>query len=481
VNTISATGQSATGYCRVTVVAADRRIDVALPDDLPVADLRAHVLHLSGQTQAEGEPVGFHLLRADGTVLDGGLSLSAQRVLDGELLALRPYADSLPPVVYDDVVDAIATAVDRDNRRWNDSLMRAAGLAAGAVLLTMMGFVLWFADPVRHNMHSLPGVLAGVTGVVLTAFAGVRARAYDDRASAVALGLAALPHLLIAGSGIIAPDAGEGAGRLQFLVGCITVLVAAVVLIALLPYGDAPFVGAAVLAVAGSIGTFGVIAADSPPRSAAAVAAVCAVALVGFLPGWSARFARLPIGFRTPGEAGDTRVDYQRIAAQARRGHELLLGLVIGCSAVVVGAVAVLGFADALWAQLLALAAGVATLLRARLFRYSAQVAALLAAGTVALGLLVLGLALNPPVSALVAMLRGDHGPIDSRTIWIGAATAAGAALFTAIALIVPRKGVSLFWGRALDITEGAILLSLVPLALAVLKTYAKVRGLGSD
>ncbi|WP_374204109.1 type VII secretion integral membrane protein EccD [Streptomyces sp. HPF1205] len=479
-STISATGPSSTGFCRVTVVAPDRRIDVALPDDVPVAELRAHVLQLSGQTQAEGEPAGFNLVRRDGTVLEGGLSLAAQRVLDGELLALRPYADSLPPPVYDDVVDAIATAVDRDNRRWNDDLMRAAGLTGGFVLLVMTGFVLWFADPVRHDMHSLPGVLAGVIGVVLTAFAGVRARAYDDRASAVALGLAGLPHLMIAGSGIVAPHAHEGAGRMQFLVACVTVLVASVVLIALLPYGDAPFVGAALLAAAGALATFGVIASDSPPRYSAAVAAVCSVALVGFLPGWSARFARLPIGFRAQGESADEPVDYRRIAAQARRGHELLLGLVCGCSAVVIGSIAVLGFTAYGWAQLLALATGIAAMLRARLFRYTAQVAALMTAGVIGLGLLVLGLALNPPLNAIRHLLAGDHGPLDTRTIWITAAAAAFAALLTAIALIVPRKGVSLFWGRTLDIGEALVLLSLVPLCLAVLKIYGRVRSGGS-
>ncbi|MBM9504005.1 type VII secretion integral membrane protein EccD [Streptomyces sp. KK5PA1] len=476
---MSATGPSSTGFCRVTVVAPDRRIDVALPDDVPVAELRAHVLHLSGQNQAEGEPAGFNLVRRDGTVLEGGLSLSAQRVLDGELLALRPYADSLPPPVYDDVVDAIATAVERDNRRWNDELMRAGGLTGGFVLLVMTGFVLWFADPHRHDMHALPGVLAGVIGVVLTAFAGVRARAYDDRASAVALGLAALPHLMIAGSGIVAPDSGEGAGRMQFLVACVTVLVASVLLIALLPYGDAPFVAAALLSAAGALATFGVIAGGSPPRYAAAVAGVCAVALVGFLPGWSARFARLPIGFRAQGESTEEPVDYRRIAAQAQRGHELLLGLVCGCSAVVVGAVTVLGFSDSGWAQLLALATAVAAMLRARLFRYTAQVAALLAAGVVGLGLLALGLALNLPVDLLKKFAQGDHGPLDTRTVWITAAVVAGAALLTAIALIVPRKGVSLFWGRTLDIGEAAVLLSLVPLCLAVLKIYSRVRGSG--
>ncbi|WUH90577.1 type VII secretion integral membrane protein EccD [Streptomyces sp. NBC_00433] len=484
---------SATGFCRVTVVAPDSRIDVALPDDLPVADLRPDILRLSGQVQTEEEPTGFHLVRRDGSVLDPALSLSAQRVLDGELIALRAFAESLPPAVHDDVADAIATAVVRDRRRWNDDLMRVVGLTGGAVLLVMMGFVLWWAEPIRHDMHSMPGVVAGVLGTVLVAFAAVRARIYGDRAAAIALGLAALPHLLIAGSGIVAPDHGHGPGRLQFMVGCATVLLASAVLVAVLPTGDAPFVASAFLAAAGTLATYGAIATDAPPRAVASVAAVTAVALVGFLPGWSARFARLPIGFGSPEPSaevmaryGDRRepeqaIDYEAVAAQARRGHELLLGLVGGCSATVVGAAAVMSFSDSAPAQVLALTAGVAALLRARLFRYTSQVASLVVAGILAVALLILGLALNPDTSLLMDLARGDHGPLDLHTLWLSAAIAAGAVLLVAIGLIVPRKGVSPFWGRSLDLAEGAVLLSLVPLCLGVLKVYGSVRGLSSD
>lgn len=44
--------------------------------------------------------------------------------------------------------------------------------------------------------------------------------------------------------------------------------------------------------------------------------------------------------------------------------------------------------------------------------------------------------------------------------------------------LIVPRKGVTPFWGRIFDVFDGLVLLSLVPLCLAVLDVYATVRGL---
>lgn len=83
-------------------------------------------------------------------------------------------------------------------------------------------------------------------------------------------------------------------------------------------------------------------------------------------------------------------------------------------------------------------------LLRARLFRYTAQVAAVLAAGLTSLGLLVLGLSLNPPTGAVIKLLtEQDRGPLDIRTLWLAAAVTVGSALLIGIALIIPKKGLS--------------------------------------
>lgn len=485
---------TATGFSRVTVVAPDSRIDVALPDDIALADLYPEILRLTGQAQPAGAPVGYHFVRRDGTVLDGARSLAAQRVLDGDVLSMRPFAQSLPPVVRDDVSDAIASAVSGDRTLWSADYLRVSGLFGGALLLVFMGFVLWFADPVRHDMHSLPGIIAGAVGLLLAVFAGVRARVYGDRGSAIALGLAALPHVMIGGSGVLALDRGEGIGRLQFLLGCVAVLVVSVALVAAMPSGDAPFVAAVVLSAFGTVATFCQILAEIDASGTAAVCAALAIATIAFLPGLSARAARLPIGYVAPRDsarndfgggtdqdsttAAPSAIDGERIAIQVRRGHELLLGLVGGCAAVVVGSAAVLGFSDNAWAQVLALAAGVAMLLRARLFRYTWQVACVLVSGIVSLALLVLGLALNPPASAVTDLLTGDSGPLDIRTVWLAASVAFGSLVLVAIALIVPKKSVTPFWGRFGDLVEGAMLLAITPLALAVLDVYATARGL---
>lgn len=235
----------------------------------------------------------------------------------------------------------------------------------------------------------------------------------------------------------------------------------------------------------GALVTFVATLARLTPVEAAALCPPLAVGALAFLPGLSTRFARLPVGFDPPrsgigdahGDGGGTPqapVDAERIAAQVRRGHELLVGLVA------VGAAAVLGFSDNLWARLLALATGAAMLMRAGLFRYSAQVGCALAAGFGALVLLGLGLSLNPPEGLMRAALRGDSGALDLRTVWLTAAVAGVAAVITAIALIVPKKGVTPFWGRFLEIAEGFVLLTLVPLCLAVFDVYHAIRALTS-
>lgn len=484
-----------TGFRRIIVAAPDSRIDVALPDDIPLAHLFPEILRLSGQSPAPGAPVGYHLVRRDGTVLDEARSLAAQRIADGDFLLLRPFSDSLPPAVFDDVSHATASAVTRDRALWNDELLCTAGLFGGSVLLMLLAFVAWSSD-VRHDMHGLPGIVAAVSGVVLLAIAAVRARVYGDRGSSVAFGTGALANLGVAGSGLLALPAGEGIGRLQFLLACAAVLVGSVVLVFLTPSGDGPFVAFAFASAVGMLLTFVSILTEMRPVETAAVCSPLALGTLAFLPGLATRFARLPIGFDPPrtavgggyGDADDdgddagssAAVDAEHIASQARRGHELLLGLVGGCALVATGAAAVLGFSDDVWAQLLALATGLALLMRAHLFRHTVQVACTLAAGLAALVLLGLGLSLNPPGWMVLEALRGDGWALNIRLVWLSVAVAVVAGALAAIALVVPSKGVTPFWGRFLEIAESFVLLTLLPLCLAVFGAYHQMRSLSS-
>ncbi|UGQ09910.1 type VII secretion integral membrane protein EccD [Yinghuangia sp. ASG 101] len=455
-----------TGLVRVTVVAPDCRVDVALPEDVPLADLYPEILRLTGRTQASGAPTGFHLARVDGSVLDSARALSAQAVHDGALLRFTALADAAPAPVYDDVADAVASSVTADHRLWSPELLRRAGLAGAAVFLSLAPVALWrTAEP-----HSVAGLLAAALALVSAAVAGARARVYDDADAAAVLGLAALPNAFYAGLGAIRPEAGEGPGRVQFVAACAAVMVAAALIAVLVPTRKATYVAGVGAGAAGMLTAFGLIAADASPRDAAAVSGIAGLAAVGFLPSWSVRLARLPIGFLPPDAppaaraAADDPVDHEALAARARAGHQTLTGLVGACAVVVAASALLLGHSSSVWSQVLTASLGIALLTRARLFRHTAQVVLLLAAGALSLAFLFAGLI--------------PQATDTERQAWLFGLIAAMGAVPGLIAVTVPARGLSPFWGRAMDILEGMLLTAVIPLCLAVLGVYGTLRNI---
>src|SRR5262249_56065507 len=99
-----------TGLAHVTISSPQRRVDIALPDAVPLAELLSELLRHAGEGLADdGERHGGWLLRrADGTALSPATSLASQGVRDGAVLHLVPARTHWPELHYDAVVDAIA-------------------------------------------------------------------------------------------------------------------------------------------------------------------------------------------------------------------------------------------------------------------------------------------------------------------------------------------------------------------------------------
>jgi len=152
---------------RLSVVADDRRADLGAPGSVPVAELIPGLARTLGLLDAATVYGGYRLLRADGRAVDSARSLVAQGVEDGAVLTLEAGATRAEPRVYDDVVEAVADAVEAHHAPWTaqDSARSAAG--AAVALLLAAAALLVGADPASL----LPPVLAAV-GCVLVLVAG---------------------------------------------------------------------------------------------------------------------------------------------------------------------------------------------------------------------------------------------------------------------------------------------------------------------
>src|SRR6185436_10154387 len=99
------------GLARITIRAPRRRLDLAVPDQVPLAEILPEVLRRAGEatrTELEPGPGGWTLRRADGAALGGATALAHQGVRDGDVLYLVPRSVTWPEPDYDDVVEEIA-------------------------------------------------------------------------------------------------------------------------------------------------------------------------------------------------------------------------------------------------------------------------------------------------------------------------------------------------------------------------------------
>jgi len=469
-----------TGFCRITVVAPNVRVDVALPEDVPLAELLPDVLRMADQWQSEGAHAGFVLARFDGGELDTGMSLAAQGVRNGDLLYLRPATETLPPPVFDDVVDAIAQSVAEDHRMWGAPHFRQIGLSGGAVLLALGAWVLWTsADP-----HGMPAFVAAVMALLLTVFGGLRSRVYGDHVGGAVLGGAAVPYAFLAGLGVLPIDPGAGLGRSHFIVGCSAVLLVAVIGTILQEEHDEPYLAASIAAAVGAVAGAVGVATGADPAKLAAGAGTVAIAAIGFLPGLALRTVRFPMPQLVDGApqvsgtaqkaalpaGNDDPVDTAGIDRRTRRGHELLTGLTAACALTVLLSSLVLAFAGdgrsgGAWAQGMASVLGLAALSRARLFRRSGQVGVLVWGGVATLLVLLVGAAVH--VSTL------------ARQTWFFGAVLAGGLLLIAVAFALPNRSLSPRWARTVDLLDGLLLASVIPVLLGVINVYGAVQSTG--
>ncbi|MDT0344219.1 type VII secretion integral membrane protein EccD [Streptomyces litchfieldiae] len=456
-----------TDFVRIALAGPAGRADLAIPAAVPLARLLPALLHHVGQEPGADGGVrhgGWVLRRPDGTRLDPAATLTAQGVAEGDLLVLGHGTDDITPPLYDDIVEVIGDVVGRRTgatarpatatRRAAAALTALATLAAGGALAAAPG--------------RLPGWLGLATALLALAVGVLASRAFGDTRAGTFAAVLAAPPAMLGAARLLGTDSGWTAAHL--LLACAVLAVVGALGPVLIGGGDGTF---AALVVAGPLAATGAAicaVGDVPAARAAAVAAPLALALTTLWPTVALRVARIPPP-RVAGSAEDletlpSQLVHNQLTARVDRARRLLSGLLAGSHLVAGGGTLILFATAELWPCALGTALLLLTLLRARLFKETAQAA---------LSLTTALLALAGAAAFLLTAHLGETVPL----LAVALPTALVTALIAgAVALFAGRQQPSPRLSRALDLVETTLLLTVVPLALAVWEVYSALLNL---
>ncbi len=461
------TVSTGTGLARVTIAAPRRRLDVALPENVPVAELLPGLLRHAGEGLAdEGEAHGGWVLRRpDGSPLEASRTLQSQNVRDGEVLHLVPRRTEWPELDYDDVVDAIATGARRYGIQWSRRATRICGLTLGSVLLAIGTVVLYLSGP----PWLAPGILGLSIALVLVVIGTVLSRAISEGLAGAILASIGLPYAFLGGTLLLGSErAISQFGAAHLLIGSASLLV--ISLIGYFGVAELPrlFVAGVVAGfvgcVAALLGYLGVSPIDC--------AAIITTALLALLPAYpliALRVGKVPVPQlpTTPEELlqDEPMPERAQVVAAVVRADELLTGMLLGASCVTAVSAFLLAREEGRSAPLLAGIVALSYLLRARLFPVVRQ----------RLPLLLVGL-------WLVIVLTLDYTLTLSTTLRMAAVLSGlivvGGLVVTS-GLTYSRRNPSPYFGRYADILDVLLIVALLPVTCAVLGLYSYVRGLG--
>ncbi|MFD4899131.1 MULTISPECIES: type VII secretion integral membrane protein EccD [unclassified Streptomyces] len=455
--------------CRLTVRAPAKSIDLAVPADVPVADLLPAVLGYAGDDLEEAgiDHGGWVLQRLGGEPLDEERTLDSYGLRDGDTLYLRPRTEALPEVHLDDLVDGISTTMRDHPFGWTPKVSRWVLLGiAVAVLIGGMVVLAWPGGSALSR-----AVFATAAGLLLLAGAGAASRAVGDAGAGAALGFMVGPYLALAGwllpgGALSGPHAYETLGARLLAAGA-AAAGGAVLALAVVAAFAALFLGVAVVSVFAALAAVLLITTDLAPVHAAGILAVLAVVLGAFVPSLAFRMS----GMRMP--------PLPTNAQQLQEGIEPHATSVVAARAILAD-----GWMTSLYGAVGVVGAGcLVTLARER------ELAEIIM--TVALSLLLIlharglgniwqRMSLVVPGVAGLLLLVLVAAPAASpgyRLVTAAGLLAATAALAIA-AWTVPGRRLVPYWGRAGELLHSALAVSVLPLALWVLGVYGTLRSI---
>lgn len=447
-------------FTRVTIVAPQTRIDVALPADVAIADLLPMVLNMARETTPDGgsRHGGWCLAKLGDTAIDPSRTLGSIGVVDGDLLQLRRRSENPPPPLFDDIVEAVAASAPDSFRPWTPATARVLGQITAVLAMVASAVALLLAGP-----GLAPGLIATGTAIAAVAAGAVIARVYNDLTTGILVATGGLPIGLVAGSYLVPGAQVEP----SLLLGCVMVLVLAGASILVIGCGITTFIAAATAATIGALAFLIATLIDYSAAGIAAGAAAVALGGISVLPRFTIQMSRIPLP-QVPTSAEDLQEDtdfpdYSMIERRAGVAHEYMTGMIIG-SGVAAAIAAVVATGGGMFGVILGSVVAAVLLLRARSYANGSQAVALLVSGMSAtLGLFVIWLLAASPTVLMIGVFGG-------------LVTIAAASLM--LGVVIPGRRFSPVLRRTVDIVEALLIASVLPLALAVMDLYSTLRHL---
>lgn len=335
---------------RLSVQSEGRRLDIAIPAQVPVIEFLPGFARSLGVLDASMTSAGYALQRADGTTVDPARGASAQGIVDGEVLTLVRGGLVAQPRVYDDIVEAVIDATAQQNRPWTTRDNARTALAVSLALLGVCAVLLLAAG------RALPfgALVAGGGAVVLLIVSAVVAR-LGQRESGQGLGIAASVFAGVAGY-LAVPVALPMWGWPMAAAGGAAFIVAG---IALALSRDRAELQLAPLVAGGAVGVAGTLAAFFDPAAVWTLMVGVVATLGGALPWLAISTTRLRVvSPQSDAEmfADPEPIDAYDVAARVAQGKRILIALRLALAAAVLLATPLVAAHNATGAVLCALA-----------------------------------------------------------------------------------------------------------------------------
>ena len=299
-------------------------VDMSVPPNVALAELVPAMVKALGPLDSGTATRGFTVRTSDGHALNQSRTLPDQQVRPGAVLTIEPIGTNVQDQRYDDLIEAVGTAVADNSTPWKkaNSVQLSAHASAALVLLAALLLVTGTREPVLT-------AVAGISGAILTTLATAVVARMPNRPGALSLGhttpilISCAAFAITPGDWFGLPLATAGAG---LLAGSSTLLV--------LP-SELSISMAGPMTAGVSFSLVGLLVHMMNLRPDQAGSLVMALLVVITLSAPWVALARMPVTINTEG-GEDEKIDPAQVYSSVGGARMLVISLKAGCSAAMV-------------------------------------------------------------------------------------------------------------------------------------------------